>query len=153
MGVTTVQTPKSIVAEKGRKQLVSVVSAERGQLVILVCTINAIRNSIPSLFIFPRVRYKNYFIIESPTGSCGAASRSGWINEEIFCDVYLSHLIKHSRCSKEKQIFLLLDNHESHVSLNIIDICRNNGINIRTYNSTPCGSQDAATRCSCIWSH
>ena len=61
-GATTVQTPKSIMAEKGRKQLGSVVSAERGQLVTLVCTINAIGNSIPPPFIFPQVIYKNYFI-------------------------------------------------------------------------------------------
>ena len=75
--MTTVQTPKSILAEKGRKQLGSVVSAERGQLVTLVCTVNVIENSIPPLFIFSRVRYKNYFINEGPTGSCGAASHSG----------------------------------------------------------------------------
>ena len=84
-------------------------SAERGQFVTLVRTINAIGNSIPQLFIFRRVRYKNYFINGGPTKSCGAASRSAWINEKIFCDVYLPHLIKHSRCSKKKQILLLLD--------------------------------------------
>ena len=53
MGVTTIQTPKSIVAKKGRKQLGSVVYAECGQLVTLVCTINAMGNSISPLFIFP----------------------------------------------------------------------------------------------------
>ncbi|GLD75025.1 uncharacterized protein AKAME5_002635800 [Lates japonicus] len=40
-GVTTVQSPKQVVAEKGKKQVGAITSAERGELVTVVCAINA----------------------------------------------------------------------------------------------------------------
>ncbi|XP_019212111.1 uncharacterized protein LOC109200988 [Oreochromis niloticus] len=43
-GVTTVQTPKQVVAEKGKKQVGSITSAERGELVTVVCAVNATGN-------------------------------------------------------------------------------------------------------------
>ena len=51
-GVTTVQSPKKILAAKGTKQIGSITSRERGELVTLVCCINAIGNSILSAIIF-----------------------------------------------------------------------------------------------------
>lgn len=53
-GVTTVQSPKQVVAEKGKKQVGAITSAERGELVTVVCAINATGNSVPPMFIFPR---------------------------------------------------------------------------------------------------
>ena len=48
--VTTVQQPKKVIAKKGLKQVGAITSAERGTLVTLACTINAIGNSIPPFF-------------------------------------------------------------------------------------------------------
>jgi len=53
-GVTTVQRPSKILAEKGTKQVGSVVSQERGSLITLSCAVNALGNSIPPYFVFPR---------------------------------------------------------------------------------------------------
>ena len=38
------------------------------------------------------------------------------------------HIIQHTRCSKEHKILLTLDNHESHITLQIVDLARDNGI-------------------------
>ena len=40
-GVTTVQKPKHIVTQMGRKQVGSVTSGERGELVMVVCAVVA----------------------------------------------------------------------------------------------------------------
>ena len=126
-GCTTVQKPFNVIASKGQKQVGSLTSAERGELVTLVYAASASGNVIPPMFIFPRVNYREYFIRGAPVGSIGCATKSGWINEELFVQ-YLQHLIKHTRCSKEHQILLILDNHESHVSLQAIDMAKENGI-------------------------
>ena len=126
-GVTTVQTPRKVVTEMGRKQVGAITSGERGELVTLVCAINATGNAIPPYFIFPRVRYRDHFISGAPAGSKGSCSRSGWINEDLFCD-YLRHLVQNTRCSKDNQILLLLDNHDSHITLEAVNIARANGI-------------------------
>ena len=51
-GVTTVQRPPKIIAEKGVKQVSSVVSHERGVLVTVCCAVSALGNSIPPYFVF-----------------------------------------------------------------------------------------------------
>ena len=90
--MTTVQTPRHDLAEKGIKQVGSSTSAERGQLITLICAISATGNSIPPLFIFPRVNFKDHFIRDGPIGSIGAANKSGWINENIFYE-FLQHFV------------------------------------------------------------
>lgn len=130
-GCTTVQRPKQVVTEQGRKQVGSITSAERGELVTVVYTVSASGNVIPPLFIFPRVNYKDYFIRGAPPGSVGRATRSGWINEDIFLE-YLQHIIRNTRCSPDHKILLIMDNHESHVSLKVIDTAKANGIVLLT---------------------
>lgn len=130
-GCTTVQRPKQIVTEQGRKQVGSITSAERGELVTVVYTVSAAGNVIPPMFIFPRVNYKDHFIRGAPPGSIGRATRSGWINEDIFVE-YVQHIIRNVRCSPDHKILLIMDNHESHISLKVIDLAKANGIILLT---------------------
>lgn len=55
-GVTTVHRPQKIIARKGQKLISKTTYAERGALVTVCCAINALGNSVPPFFIFPRVR-------------------------------------------------------------------------------------------------
>lgn len=126
-GISTVLSTPKIFAEKSQKQVGQIVSAERGELVTFGGIISASGNTIPPLFIFPRVHFKDHFIEGAPEGSLGVATRSGWINSSIFVDV-LKHIQKHTLCSKENPILLLCDNHESHISIDAIHYCRDNGI-------------------------
>lgn len=57
-GVTTVQTPDHIVATKGKKQVGALTSQERGTLVTCAVAINAVGNSVPPIFIFPRKKFQ-----------------------------------------------------------------------------------------------
>lgn len=126
-GCTTVQKPQKVLASTGAKQIGSMVSGERGQLVTLCCAINALGNSVPPMFIFPRVHYKDHFINGSPPGSIGAAHQSGWMTKENFLK-YLEHFVCHTKCSPESKVLLLLDNHESHLSIQAIEYARDHGI-------------------------
>lgn len=126
-GVTTVQAPGKIIATKGRKQVGAITSAERGTLVTVCFAVSATGNSVPPMFIFPRKIYKDFFVRDGPVGCIGAANGSGWMQELQFI-TFIEHFHKHVRPSKEDKVLLLLDNHDSHLSISVIDFCRDNGI-------------------------
>lgn len=126
-GVTTVQRPSKIVAVKGTKQVGALTSGERGTLVTVCTAVNAVGNTVPPLFIFPRKKFQNFFINNGPPGCIGEANGSGWMNEETFL-VFMKHFINHVRPTKEKKVLLLLDNHDSHLFIKTIELCRENGI-------------------------
>lgn len=93
-GFTTVQTPKQVMAEKRKKQVGTITSAERGELVTVVSAVNATGNAVPPRFIFPIAKYKDHFITGAPPGSVGTSTRAGWINGDTFTK-FLEHLVQH----------------------------------------------------------
>ncbi|XP_014677723.1 PREDICTED: uncharacterized protein LOC106817562 isoform X2 [Priapulus caudatus] len=107
-GVTTLQRPDRIVTEKGVKQVGVLPSAERRTLVTMCLAVNTSGNSIPPMLVFPRVNYREHFVINRPTGSCGSANPSGWMKEADFL-IFLQHFVKHTRCSQQHLVLLLLD--------------------------------------------
>ena len=72
-GITTVQRPPKVIAEKGAKQVGQITSFERGTLVTMCCCVNAVGQSIPPAYIFPRVHYKAHMLNGAPNGSLGLA--------------------------------------------------------------------------------
>ena len=126
-GITTVQRRSKVVAQKGVKQVGAIVSQERGQLVTVAVAVNAVGNCIPPVFVFPRVHYRDHFVKGGPPGCLGLAHPSGWMTEQNFLEV-MKHLVKHTRCTMEKPILLTLDNHESHISISVLDFAKQNGI-------------------------
>ncbi|XP_068246724.1 uncharacterized protein [Palaemon carinicauda] len=126
-GVTAVQKPVKVVARKGSKQIRKITSAERGTLVTVAITVSAIGNAIPPFFIFPRAHFRDRFLINIPPGSSGAANPSGWMKESDFVG-FLDHFVKHTKCLKDCPAVLLLDNHESHLSIDGLNYCEANGI-------------------------
>jgi len=111
-GITTVQNPGKVVAQKGKKQIGAITSAERGTLVTMCLAVNAVGNAIPPMFIFPRVNYKDHFIRGGPPGCGGTSNKSGWMQGEQFLQ-FMQHFKNHVRPTLEKKVLILLDNHES----------------------------------------
>ena len=126
-GCTTVQKPSRIIASTGVKQVGAIVSAERGQLVTMCCAVSAIGNTVPPMFVFPRVHYKDSFVNGAPPNSIGAAHPSGWMTAENFLK-YMKHFVRHVRCSQEETVLLILDNHESHLSIEVLEFAKENGV-------------------------
>ncbi|KAF5278025.1 hypothetical protein FQR65_LT15826 [Abscondita terminalis] len=131
-GITTVLSTPKVIAESGRKQVGQIVSGERGQLVTFCGIISATGSTIPPAFVFPRVKYKSYFINGAPPGSLGLSSKSGWMTGDIFLNV-VKHIQNHTGSSKERRILILLDNHESHCTIETIVFCRDNGITLLSF--------------------
>ncbi|XP_046666483.1 MFS-type transporter clz9-like [Homalodisca vitripennis] len=126
-GVQTVQRPNKIVAQKGVRQVGKATSAERGQTVTMVLAVSAIGNSVSPMFVFPRVFFKDHFIINGPPGCIGTSYPSGWITSESFL-TFIKHFHGHVRSSKGNPCLLVLDNHESHLSIEVLNFCKENGI-------------------------
>lgn len=126
-GNSTVHAPPKILCTKGMKQVGSVTSGERGLNITMIACVNAIGNSIPPMLIFPRVNFKQHMIIGAPNGAIGGANPTGWSNEDLFVD-YLKHFIDHVKPTKEKPVLLILDNHESHISIQSLNLCKEKGV-------------------------
>lgn len=131
-GLSTVQRTQKVIALRGTKQVGQVTSAERGTLVTVCCGINALGNSIPPFFIFPRVNFKTYMLNDAPVGSDGAAHPSGWMTAPNFLK-YMHHFAKHAKPTPSSPVLLLLDNHESHISVPVLDFCKESGIVLMTF--------------------
>ena len=68
------------------------------------------------MFIFPQKNYKPYMLNNAPVSSLGAANLSSWMTTDLFVD-YLNHFKKHTKCSPENPVLLILDNYASHMFL------------------------------------
>jgi hypothetical protein len=125
--LTTVHKPPKVIAEKRTKQVGQITSAERGVLTTMVGAVSAAGGTIPPMMIFPRVNFKLHMIHGAPPGTIGAANPSGWISVDLFV-VWLRHFINYTRCTKETPVLLILDNHSSHISIEAIEVARDNGV-------------------------
>jgi hypothetical protein len=126
-GVTTVQDPGKVVSTQGKKRVGSVTSWERGKNITVICSMNAAGNFIPPMFIFPRKRMSPQLQKDGPPCAIYDCTHNGWSNETMFVK-WLKHFIHHSNASAERKVLLLLDNHTSHVTLESLELCRQNGI-------------------------
>lgn len=117
--MTVVQAP-NVIAQTGVKQVGQSVSAERGQLITMCGIGNAIGNALPPVFIFPRGRFHESMLNGAPPGSVGYANSPtiGWMTGSI---KVLEHIKKLVRCSRDDPILILMDNHESHCTLEAIN--------------------------------
>lgn len=131
-GNTTVHVPPRVIAPKGIKQIGSMTSGERGVNITMIACISAVGNHVPPMLIFPRVHFKDHMLNGAPPGSVGAANPSGWSNEEKFLE-FMKHFIQHVKPSKENPVLLLFDNHDSHLSISLINLAKSNGVVMLTF--------------------
>ena len=122
-GLTAVQNPKKVVTATETKSVGSVTCGERGELVTVLYVVCAAGHALAPMLIFPRVRYREHFIRGGPPGCIGRATRSGWINADLFVD-FLMHISELTGCSPDRKILVLKDNHELHLSIAAIDRAR-----------------------------
>lgn len=131
--MTTVQNPPKVVTRKCVKPVGNVTSAEHGKLITVSASFNALGNHIPPTMVF-RVNYKKYMLIGAPQRTIGGSNPSGWPNEVLYLK-FMEHFIKHTKPSKEERVLLIIDNHDSHLSLETLDLVSNAGLVIVTFPS------------------
>lgn len=64
-------------------------------------------------------------------GSKGIANPSGCMTEEIFLES-LKHIVKYVQLTTDKKVLIIMNNHTTHVNLQVVDFARNNHIIILT---------------------
>lgn len=128
---TTVQRPKKVLASKGSKQVSQCTSGERGILVTTCCIISASGNTLPPAMVFPRKNFKAHMTNGAPPGTLGLATNSGWMTSEVF-PLVMRHFIKYSGSTKDNPTILIYDNHESHLTIETLNLAKENGVTIVT---------------------
>jgi hypothetical protein len=89
--------------------------------------VTASGNSIPPFFVFPRNNLRDYSIANGPEGGVGSANKSEWMTGNYFI-FFMEHFIKNTWVKKDKPTLLLLSNHQSHISLRVLDLAKENGV-------------------------
>lgn len=130
-GTTTVQKIQKILGPKGHKNLCKVTSAEKGNLCTTCNIIGGGGQALPPAIIFPRVKTNPRMGVGTPPGSLILASPSGWMNTDLFAQV-MQHFIKRSGTTKENPSILIMDNHESHLSIDALNLAKNSGVTVLT---------------------
>lgn len=115
-GITTVPNkPTKIFSLKGKKQVGCYTSAERGTTVTAEICFSATGHYIPPLLVIPRVRRNPIYEIGLPAESVVAYHNSGWMQSDIFSDIWFPHFIHHTHPSEDSPVLLILDGHATHV--------------------------------------
>ena len=132
-GCTTVQSVRNakVIACRNEKQVGKLTSGERGALVTALYAVNAAGNSVPPMLVFPRVKFRDHMMKGAPADSIGVANLSGWMSAACFTE-FMKRFIKHTKCSKDCPVILILDNHDSHISMETIDLSKEHGVTLPT---------------------
>lgn len=102
-------------------------SAERGATVTIVCAMSAAGQYLPPMMIWPRKRLPDALMRGAPPGSIGAVSDNGWTDSKLFVK-WLLHFVEITKASKDSPHILIVDGHNSHKSLDAVDLAREHGI-------------------------
>ncbi|KAB0789965.1 hypothetical protein PPYR_15751, partial [Photinus pyralis] len=121
-GITTVQAPRKILAQRGLKQVGFVTSWERGKNITVVCAMSAAGVFAPPMFIFGRKRMSPQLQKGGPPGAVYHCS-------EKDC---LKHFQEFVKSSVDDPVLLIMDNHVTHSTLNVYEFSKSNGIVIVT---------------------
>lgn len=121
-GLTVVQSKVSeVIGLRGKRQISSLTSAERGSLITVVAAMSAGGTFIPPLIIFPRKNMSQQLMRDAPAGAFSACHPSGWIQSYIFVQ-WFDHFIEKTKPCETSPVLLILDGHYSHTrDLEIIE--------------------------------
>ncbi|KAJ4450254.1 hypothetical protein ANN_01673 [Periplaneta americana] len=132
-GLTTVQTKSSkVLAQRGKKQVGIVTSAELGVLSTAVICMSAAGNFIPPPMItFPRKRMK-VELTGSHLEQYFACNGSGWMQLDTLSS-WFDHFLSHVKPSDNDPALLILDGHLTHTkNLEVISRARENHVILLT---------------------
>ena len=121
-----------VIAKTGAKRVQSIVPNQREWLSVLVC-INAASQSIPSFYIFRGRRFRQNYIIDCEQGATMAMQLRAWMTSYLF-SAWISHFVASIRChsliSPQQRHLLILDGHNSHVTLEVARLAKNVGLDL-----------------------
>jgi hypothetical protein len=87
---------------RGKKEVKSLTSAERENLITVVTCMSASGTYVPPLTVFPKKNMKQELMNGAPVGSISTCHPSGWIQKDIFTK-WFDHFL---RFESLRQMFL-----------------------------------------------
>ena len=121
-------------AKKGSKTVHSLMPNEREWITVLSC-INAGGESIPSFYIFEGKRRRENYIANCEAGASMAMQPHAWMTTELF-SAWISHFIvaleNRGGVSPTHRHLLVVDGHNSHVTLEVVQKAMDVGLDIIT---------------------
>lgn len=113
-GLCVVQSKcPEVIALKGKRQVGSLTSAERGSLVTVVLCMSASGTFVPPMIIFPRKNANEQLKKGAPPGTLFRYHPSGWIQMDLFTE-WFTHFVEQTRPTEENPVLLILDGHHTH---------------------------------------
>jgi hypothetical protein len=127
-GVTVVHKPGKVVAEMGRHKVYAVTSAERGKTHTILTCVSASGHVLPPMMIFPRKQKLPANFREGAVAqTLFSSSPNGWINNDLFLE-WFEFFIAH--IPPTRPVLLIMDGHGTHMSIELIELARSNGIHL-----------------------
>ncbi|KAF2887409.1 hypothetical protein ILUMI_18764 [Ignelater luminosus] len=109
-------------ATTGLKQVGQATSTESGEFVTVLNLVKS-GSFIPPVFIFSRVRFKQFMLTGAPSRSLRLAYILGWMTEEHF-PISMQHFVKNAKPTPESKVLLLMNNHGSHVNHKVVNFAK-----------------------------
>ena len=127
-GITIVHKPGKVFSAVGRKHVYSVTSGEKGKTHTVVVCVSASGHAIPPMMIYPRKKA----VPESLKSGCVPGtvfetSDNGWITKDIYLK-WFKFFIK--SIPPARPVLLIEDGHSSHITLEVIELARENDIHL-----------------------
>ena len=90
----------------------------------MVCC-DALGKDIPPMIIYPHCLPRNAYNLVGPKGASYTWQETGWIDSDLMIE-WIPHFVKHA--PKERPLFLIMDQHDTHMTLELIELLRANRI-------------------------
>ena len=121
-----------VFAKKGIKGVHKTMPSEREWLSILTA-INASGETIPHYYIFKGVRQLRNYVIRCEEGASQGMQKKGWMDSIRFLE-WMEYFIQGTRAEEEdgprERQLIILDGHKSHITLEVLELAKNNGIDM-----------------------
>jgi hypothetical protein len=102
------KTKSKIIAKRGRKQVGTITSAERGTTITVEICFSASGQYMPPMMVFPRKRIDPQLMLNAASGSWRVCSDSGWTTTEIFSG-WFKKFVEFCGTTIKRPVLLLLE--------------------------------------------
>jgi hypothetical protein len=126
-----------VIARRGACHVHSIVPDQREWLSVLVC-INAAKLAISSFYIFCRKHFRENYIQRCELGATMSIQPRAWMTPYLF-SAWISHFIENVQrlggISLDRYHLLILNRHNSHVTLDVVHEAKTTGLDLVTLSS------------------
>ena len=126
-GLSIVHKPGKVITELGRRNVWSITSAEKGKTHTILTCVSASGYALPPFMIYPRKRVTDNLKVGCFPGSVFHCSDNGWVICPLFIEWFEFFL---RTIPATRPVLLVLDGHASHVSIEVLEMARNNDIHM-----------------------